>query len=329
MTKLNFDFLGQKQVIEFLEKSIEKNSLSHAYIFAGAPNIGKFTLAKLFAKSLECTSKTNIPCNSCDSCYKTENASHPDIQIIEKEEDKKGITIEQIRDLEHNLSLNPYCSKYKIVIIKDAENLNLEASNSLLKTLEEPSAKSILILTVSNQAKLLPTIVSRCQLIKLKPVLFENIYNFLKKKGVPDERAIEISRIVFGRPGLAVKMSEDDDLFLNRKKLTGELLDLLQKSDFEKMNFVKNIKKEDLDRGKDIVDILMLLFRDMFLLKMNVSSTINYFFKKRLEDLSAKISQEKITKAINVISDVKNQLKYNVNLKLTLETLLINLPKFD
>ena len=155
--------IGNEQIVDMLERSYRLGKLSHAYLFDGPEHIGKKTLALAFCKLiLQNGSTREYGANNIEE--------NPDLVILRPDEDKKQIIIEQIRDLQKKLSLFPYSAKYKVAIIEQADMMSKSAANSILKTLEEPSSTTILMLLTSNSVNLLDTIKSRCQTLKFLPV---------------------------------------------------------------------------------------------------------------------------------------------------------------
>ncbi|MBL7070801.1 MAG: DNA polymerase III subunit delta' [Candidatus Omnitrophica bacterium] len=160
---------AEERAVSSLKRAIESGKLAHAYIFAGVEGCGKSLLAVDFAKAVNCQDKENAPCGFCSSCRRIDSDSHPDVRWIRKADDSSEIKIGQIRELESQIILKPYEGRYKVFIIADAGLMNAEASNSFLKTLEEPPENSLILLIAKSPGDLLPTVVSRCQIIRLRP----------------------------------------------------------------------------------------------------------------------------------------------------------------
>ncbi len=163
------DVKGQGEAIKFLKAAISSGKMAHAYIFAGPVGCGRSLLARNFAKAVNCENLENAPCDLCLSCRKIDKDIHPDVRWIKKDEKNTEIKIDEIRKLESQIILKPYEGRYKVYIVVNAELMSMEAANSFLKTLEEPPPNSLLILTTGNTKDLLLTIVSRCQVMRLKP----------------------------------------------------------------------------------------------------------------------------------------------------------------
>jgi len=196
--EINFDWpiVGHDKIKGFLQTTIRNNVLSHAFIFEGPAQVGKTLTAKLFANSIVCDGfenlkeeKVTLPCHRCDACRQFSKNMHPDFYVLEREINEKTgvkknfITVAQIRALQEKINKRAFLNSYKIVLIPEAQYLNQEASNCLLKTLEEPAARTIMILITPNRDALLPTIQSRCQVLKFLPIIKERIYEYLLAQG--------------------------------------------------------------------------------------------------------------------------------------------------
>src|SRR5512137_1693829 len=179
--------LGQKQAVNQLRTALRSGHLAHAYLFSGIEGIGKFTVAVAFAKALNCHTHADDSCDNCVACRKIEKRLHPDVFFVEP--DKNIIKIEQVRDIQKKIIFKPMEGRNKVVIIDQAEKLNLHAANCLLKTLEEPPDDTVIILVAHTAMALLPTIVSRCQRIRFAPLSAAAIREHLAARGVEPEEA--------------------------------------------------------------------------------------------------------------------------------------------
>ena len=219
--------IGHQRIWDFLIRSAKRDRLAHAYLFAGPAQTGKLTMALEFAKWLFCENedKQDNACGECRSCLAVERGQNPDIVILSARQIDKNdvlknaeIGIGEIRDLQHKLSLFPYGAPYKIAIIEEIASLSGEAASALLKTLEEPSSHSLIILISSSWQTILPTIISRCQLIKFLPVPEHEISVKLKhlaKKETDFKKAIKLAA---GRPGRAIKFLQEPERLAEQEK---------------------------------------------------------------------------------------------------------------
>ena len=335
--------IGHQRQKKFLEKSIIKNAVSQAYLIAGKEQIGKSALALDFIKLLQCdrTNETEdktekkIPCGKCRSCLTLEKKSHPDVLIIKPEQsESKGIKKEQaigikeIRKLQHQLGLYPYCSPYKIGLILKAEKMTQEAANALLKTLEEPSGKAVIILTSQSENFILQTIVSRCQVLKLLSVSQKEIEEFLVAQGTDQSEARKLSKLSNGKPELAFEFYKNPEKIEHFFQITKELQKLIQADYNERYKYIESISK-DTAESKEILKIWLICFRDMVLEKLNCRNLkITPFFSPSCEggDSRGNYSIQKILRVIRSIKKTEKLISTtNVNARLALENLALEI----
>lgn len=237
--------LGHKRQWEFLKKTVGSEKIPHAFLFSGQSNLGKKTIAFELASLLLGDRKKQ----------------HPDLILVEPLE--KEIQIAQIRDLNWKLYLKPYSAPFKVAILDQAHLMNSEAQNCLLKTLEEPRGKTVLILIAESPELLLPTIVSRCEGIKFYQVGREIIQKYLKEQGIPDKEAKEISQISQGRPGVAVDFLANPQSVKDRAERIKELGGLLKSDLALRFQYAKKISQEP--NLKEILSIWLAYFREELL----------------------------------------------------------------
>ncbi len=217
--------IGHQRIWDYLIKAASRQKLAHAYLFTGPPEIGKKKLSLEFSKWLLCLDrKKSEACHLCRSCRDIERNQHPDVFILQPRQEEKReviktfeIGIDEIKAFQHKISFFPYSSAYKIAIIDGAEWLTREAANSFLKTLEEPSGRSLIILISPFWQSLLPTIISRCQLIKFLPVAEGEIFEKLKGEAKNEKELRRAVKLSAGRPGRAIKIIQDKDFFDDQK----------------------------------------------------------------------------------------------------------------
>ena len=219
------DILGQERAIKILTKSLKENKISSSYIFVGSEGTGKKLTAIEFTKAVNCLNlnKDLEACEDCQSCSEISKQRSPDLKIIEPI--KNSIKIEQIREMRKEIGLKPFKNRKKIYIIDKAERMTIEASNCLLKTIEEPPYYAIIILICSKIDPILPTIVSRCQIINFGLISSYKIKEFLlnKNKNIEKEKAEIISKLAQGSIGSALKLLSAEEYFIRRE----EVLDYL------------------------------------------------------------------------------------------------------
>ncbi len=290
LNKFNWPIIGHEKIINFLQHGIEKNNLSHAYVFYGAEHLGKTTVARYFVKSILCAGqnhKDSLPCEKCANCRQFENKTHPDLIIIKRIADsktgklKKNIIIEQIKESNGKLSLSSFLKSYKMFIIEEAEKLSLGASNALLKILEEPKGKMVFIIIASQLESIPKTIISRCQKIKFLPVSFSENYDYLvKTKMASRDAALSLADLVQGKPGLIeyfLEKTSEKENWLEYNKELKNIIDLIEQDDCQKIEFIDKIlpKKSEPEEQKEITaDFLnkcRLIIRDLLFIKNEIS----------------------------------------------------------
>lgn len=352
--KASWPIVGNDHIKTFLSKTAAlakgKKFISGCYIFQGPDDLGKTTAANFFAQILLCQKEQRddgSPCGVCPSCLKFNRSGklradgddkagfvnvNSDLNIIKKDDDKKNISIDQIRDFISRLSMSSFLNSYKIGIIKDAHLLSESASNALLKTLEEPRDKVVIILITSNLEALPTTIVSRSQVLRFSPVKSDLIYDYLiNEHGAKRSEAKNFSRLSFGRPALAVKFLEDKNFYENYLGIVNSFLGSIRVDMGERFSFIENvIKKKEDSRGtaedvKKIIDIWQGIVRDLLLIGYNQADLIqNHIVEDGLGEISGKFNTTGLVNMIERLSVAKKYVEANVNPKLVLENIMIN-----
>lgn len=327
--KFHWPILGHGQIKKYLQSCILNKTLAHAYLFNGPHQVGKFLTAQYLAGSTMCSSSSEKrPCHQCNSCLQLAKNIHTDVTIIEKEKDKDNITINQIRELQHKLSLRSFLTDYKVAIINGAEEMTEEAMNALLKTLEEPTAKTIFILITQTKELLPLTIVSRCQSLTFKIIPSYQIENWLISRGENKEKVKLVARLANGRPGLANILLADNSLLEQRLDKINYLLEIISADLHRRFKIINNIvdyyiHKED---ARQLLDSWISLFRDIILVNNHSSSyIINHPFKEKVGVLTKKYPDTTLIKIIDEISQSKEILSKSIKPQLVLENLALTI----
>jgi len=323
------DIKDQDKAIQILKEHIRQSRLSHGYLFIGPEGVGKKMAAKALAKALNCENEALDSCDRCVSCLKIEKNQHPDVSIIDAstplnsnyEQSKsetgnsQAIKIGHIRQLQKDINLKPYEAKLKVFIIDNAHNLTPEASNALLKILEEPPAKSLIILVSAKPTLLFKTIISRCQVVKFYPLAREQLREVLSRDyGLETNLAHFLAYFCEGRLGKALALKDTD--ILREKNRIIDTFALYGKSGFENLS----IKREDV---RNILNILTTWFRDIYLIKIGMPhlELINFDRKSELLKFMQHFSFMDLDEILNCISDSLSYLEQNINTKLLLSNL--------
>lgn len=326
-TKIVFkEIVGQERIVEKLKRDLESDQIVHAYLFEGEKGLGKKNMALELASALVCHSKDQKPCNKCNSCIKAESGNHPDIKIIEKD---GTINIDEIREIINEMHLKPHESKRKVCIICDADRMNMWAQNALLKTLEEPPLYATLILLTTKGDSLLPTVISRCQIIKLQPVNLEIIEHYLvKNRGINEEQAHMLAAFSGGIVGRAVELLDNPDFHYRREEIIKICNKLLT---FDLFDILEQIKffEEQKPYIEEILDLMISWYRDIFIYSEtnNMGLITNIDKREEINFQAAKIDLAKIRDIIFIIEETKNNLRSNVQFHLNIEVMLLNIQE--
>ncbi len=316
--------IGHQSILRILERSIKKDSFSHAYLFAGPEKVGKRTIAKEFAKLLlasHSSTKIGKECH-CRSCQDIEKGIHPDFLEIKAKE--KEIGIKQIRDLRRYLSLSCHHGRAKVSVIDKAEKMTKEASNALLKTLEEPKGRTVLILVTSLPNFLLATIVSRCQIIKFLGVSSFLIEESLLKLGAEKKLAREISKISQGKPGKALEFFSNPEKLKEEKKQMEEIISLSQRDLVKRFEVVEKISQNP-SQIKNFLSLWKIWFRDLFLVKLGIEELTYSNLEINKDKILRQFSLFDLMRIIKLTEDIDYFISFtNVNPRLALEVLMLN-----
>lgn len=323
------DIIGQQQIKEHLHNALSTGKVSHAYIINGEKASGKEFIARIFAQTLQCEQEGTEPCNECRSCKQAMSNNQPD--IIRVMHEKPGtISVDDIRSQVNNdIAIKPYSSKYKIYIINEAEKMTVQAQNALLKTLEEPPAYAVIILLVSNINALLQTILSRCVVLNMKPVEDELIRSYLMKElQVPDYKAEVCVAFARGNVGKAKALASSED-FDNVKAEALSLLKYIQDMEIQEIvAAIKKINEYKLEVG-DYLDIIAVWYRDVLLYK--ATGDLNHLIFREemgtIRKVASRSSYEGIEKVIRALEVAKKRLDANVNFDLVMELLMLTIQE--
>lgn len=323
------DILGHEQIIEHLQNAIAMDKVSHAYIINGPDKSGKMMLAEAFAATLQCEKGKTEPCMECHSCRQAQNRNQPDIVYVQHEK-PNTISVDDIRtQLNNDIAIKPYSSKYKVYIIDEAEKMNVQAQNALLKTIEEPPAYAVILLLTTNADLFLPTILSRCVTLHIKAVPDERIKNYLMSRyQIPDYQADVCAAFAQGNVGKAIQLASSEEFH----ELKSAALQLIKRLDdielYEMAEAVKQISSYKLEIS-DYFDLMMIWYRDVLYFK--ATKDVNklvfkdevYAIKKQAEQSS----YNGIETILNALHKAQVRLNANVNFDLVIELLLLTIKE--
>ncbi len=317
--------VGHKWAVDLLERALASERVAHAYLLTGPPQIGKRSLALNFAQALNCLDEEK-PCSQCLACSKIAHGHHPDVQVIEGE--GGTIKIDQMRALRREAALSPLEGRWKVYIIRQMEQATAEAANCLLKTLEEPPTHVILLLTASEAEALLPTIVSRCQVLNLRPLATETVQRALQECwGVDVERAQLLARLSGGRLGWAVAASQNATILDQREKHLDDLLTLMGQGQGECLEYAQKLSRNP-EAAQELLHLWLSWWRDLLLVASGSSAgIINMDREDTLRAQAQRYSLGQVRDFVEALRTAIWQMEHNANTRLTLEVLLLSLPK--
>lgn len=321
------DIIGQEAIREHLESAVSQNKVSHAYIINGERYSGKEFIAGIFAAALLCDDENNKPCGKCHNCVQAFSENNPDIIRVTHEK-PNIIGVDDIRTQVNNtVQVKPYGGKKKIYIINEAEKMNQQAQNALLKTLEEPPEYTVILLLTTNTNELLQTILSRCVVLNMKPVRDKEVRKFLMEEvEIPDYMADICVAFARGNVGKAKLLARNEDFDKIREDAIKLMRNVKEMDVTEVTQAVKRATGYKVEIN-DFLDIIMVWYRDILLFKATKDAN-NLIFRDEIQyirkaaDLS---SYESIQEAIEAIDKAKQRLNSNVNFELTMELLFLSM----
>ena len=323
------DIVGQEQIKEHFRSALTSRKISHAYIINGEKSAGKEFIAKIFAQTLQCEKGGDEPCMECHSCKQALSDNQPDIIKITHEK-PNTISVDDIRaQINNDVAIKPYSSPYKVYIMNEAEKMTVQAQNAILKTLEEPPEYAVILLLTTNVNSLLPTILSRCVVLNMKPVADDLVRKFLMEElQIPDYKAEVCVAFARGNVGRAKALASSEE-FDNVKAEALSLLKYIQDMElYEIIAAIKKISDYKLEVN-DYLDIMAIWYRDVLLFKATNDSN-HLVFREEIQALrkvAQRSSYEGIERVIQALDKAKNRLNANVNFELTMELLFLEIKE--
>ncbi len=342
------DVVGLTQLTDNLQNAIKHNKISHAYLIQGEKLSGKRMIADIFARALQCEAGKALsehqetlfempseatgprPCNQCRSCKQAINGNHPDIIYVTHEK-PNVISVDNIRQqVNGDIDIKPYSGDYKIYIIDEAEKMNVQAQNALLKTLEEPPSYAVILLLATRAEAMLQTILSRCVVLNTKPVPDDLIKHYLMQKvEIPDYRASICASFARGNVGRAIELASNEVFDHMKSSVLGLLKHITELETNQIAAEVKKITEEKFDTN-DYLDLCFIWYRDVLLYKAcgGFGSSCPVIFKEELTALESAAKYyhyEAIERIIHAIDRARSRIAANVNFDLTMELMFLDM----
>lgn len=321
--------VGHTDEIAVLQKAVESDWVSHAYLFTGEEGMGKRTLADAFALALVCEQKDGRACLSCTACKKAIDHNHPDIIYVTHEK-PNVLTVDDIREqVVNTVDIRPYEGGRKIYIIADAEKMNPQAQNSLLKTIEEPPEYAVIVLLSKSPEALLPTIRSRCVSLALKSVPDHLVEEYLQRElELPDYEARVLTAFAQGSVGRA-RAAATDPAFSEIREKSIQLVKRVHGMETAAILELTRDLKEDKEHIEHYLDIFILWFRDVLYYKAtkDVDSLIFTNEISSIREQASGSSYEGLQLILEAVDKCRVRLHANVNFELALELLLMTIKE--
>jgi len=316
-------FLGNARVVEILRRAVELDRLPHALIFAGPSGVGKRTLALLLAQLVNCASPSGgLACGDCTSCRKIARGYHPDVRLVEP--DGAFIKIEQVREMIGEIAYQPFEAKYRVFMLDPAEQLKLEAANCMLKTLEEPPSRTILILVTSNPYLLLTTIQSRSRLLQFSGIPQDRIEaHLVQNAGWSPEDAHLAAALSRGSLGNALAFDAGSFIPVRAQALRFVSL-LLSRGSYAEASRLTAGTVKDKDAFPVWVEAVLTILQDLFYAKTAPERMGQRDILEDLRTLAGSTSAVAVTSAVRAVDRLRRGLRQNVNRQIALEALFLS-----
>lgn len=327
---MDWEILGHEWAADMLQQHIVRNEVRQAYLFAGPSGIGRRTLALRFAQAINCVQppQPGMFCGQCRPCNQSGRMQHADLSIVQAEKPGGSLLIDQVRELQHMLSLSPFEARFRVALLLRFEEATPAAQNALLKTLEETPPSVIMILTANDPESLLPTIVSRCETLRLRPLPLKRLQTALIERWkIPQEEARRLAHLCGGRPGLALKLSQDAGLLAERQELAADVLYLLSCSRRERFAYVDRFSR-DREIFRQAFEVWSIFWRDVMLAASGAEiPQANLDLQNEIQELARQVEFTEAAARVASLEQALAQLDANLNARLLAENILLDWPK--
>lgn len=322
----DWPIIGHAWAVELLRHHIENRKVSHAYLFTGPEGVGRTTLALAFAQALVCQS-ADRPCGTCRACQHVRAGIHPDVRLLEPE--GGTLRVEQVRSVTREASRRPLEAPYRVFILTHMEQAHPSAANALLKTLEEPPSHVVLILTAAAQDAILPTLVSRCQVLALRPVPEADLVRALEEEhGMSAQEALLLARLSGGRPGWAMQAAQDASFWQLRDQAFDLVSTFAQNaSRWVRLQEAERWAKAASEERLTFIRHLELIYRDVLVVQEGGTKMLrNVDREAMLHALAEKLPHDQTVAFLGRLIETQRYMQSNVNIHLALDVLFLGAP---
>ncbi len=327
---MTWPIFGHEWAADLLANHIAHGSVRHAYLFCGPPGVGRRTLALRFVQALTCLQPPapGQSCGKCRICEQTWRQQQPDLHIIQIAEDAQTIKVEQVRELQRLLALSPYQARYRIALLLGFEKATAGAQNALLKTLEEAPEKAVLLVIADSPDNLLPTITSRCEVLRLRPMKIEQLTeSLISNQHTPAEEASVLAHIAAGRPGLALNLIDNHEAREERRQWLEYLHTALSGGIIERFNLAERLTK-DKNRLRAGMRTWLTYWRDLMLVTARADAPLtNLDYAEPLAAVAAQLDFDSARRTAAALEESLEGIELNVNPRLLLEVTLLDWPR--
>lgn len=318
------EILGHDTIKQHFQKAIEQHKVSHAYILSGEAGMGRKSLAHAFALTLLCEKGGSQPCMNCHACKQVLSGNHPDLIHVTHEK-PSSIGVDDIREqINDTIMIRPYSSYYKVYIVDEAEKMTVQAQNALLKTIEEPPSYGVIILLTTNEELFLPTILSRCVQLKLKPLKDSVIQKYLTETlGVSENEAQLYTAFARGNLGKAIKLSNSEEFKDMYDKLLQMLRNIKSLDISQLLNYSRELK-EEMDIY-ECLDFMQVWYRDALMFKVTNDPNLLIFKDEYsvISEMSRQTGYDGFENILQAIEKARIRLEANVNMELAMELMFL------